>query len=90
MALLSSKISPFKTSDYQFSFKLESSTIFCTTMVKETIQYYSENGSKPVHLLLLDVRKAFDLIAYDMLFKVLIEKCMSKNCWITVIHVYVY
>ena len=23
-------------------------------MVKETIQYYSENGGKPVHLLLLD------------------------------------
>ena len=43
-------------------------------MVKETIQYYSENGGKPVHLLLLDARKAFDKVAYDMLFKVLIEK----------------
>ena len=63
-----------KTSDYQFGFKPESSTILCTTMVKETIQYYSENGGKPVHLLLLDARKAFDKVAYDMLFKVLIEK----------------
>ena len=63
-----------KTSDYQFGFKPESSTILCTTMVKETIQYYSENGGKPVHLLLLDARKAFDNVAYDMLFKVLIEK----------------
>ena len=31
-----------KTPDYQFGFKPESSTILCTTMVKETIQYYSE------------------------------------------------
>ena len=55
-------------------------------MVKETIHYYLENGGKPVHLLLLDARKAFDKVAYDMLFKVLIEKkCMSKNCLITVI-----
>ena len=37
-------------------------------MVKESVQYYSENGSKPVHLLLLDARKAFDKVAYDMLF----------------------
>ena len=63
-----------KTSDYQFGFNPESSTILCTPMVKETIQYYSENGGKPVHLLLLDARKAFDKVAYDMLFKVLIEK----------------
>ena len=62
-----------KTSDYQFGFKPESYTILCTTMVKETIQYYSENGGKPVHLLLLDAKKAFDKVAYDMLFKVLIN-----------------
>ena len=43
-------------------------------MVKETIQYYSENGGKPVHLLLLVTKKAFDKVAYDMLFKMLIEK----------------
>ena len=43
-------------------------------MVKETIQYYSENGGKPVHLLLLDARKAFDKVPYDMLFKVLFDK----------------
>ena len=52
-----------KTSDYQFGFKPKSSTILCTTMVKETIQYYSENGGKPGHLLLLDARKAFDKVA---------------------------
>ena len=54
--------------------KSESSTILCTTMVKEASQYYSENGGKSVLLLLLDARKAFDIVASDMLFKVLIEK----------------
>ena len=29
-----------KTSDYQFDFKLESSTILCTTMVKETSIFF--------------------------------------------------
>ena len=34
------------TSDYQFGFKSHSSTVLCTTMVNETIQYSSSNGSK--------------------------------------------
>ena len=49
-------------------------------MVTETIQYYSENGGKLVHILLLDARKAFDKVAYDMLFKVLIKKMYDQNC----------
>ena len=54
---------------------------FSTTMVKETMQYYSENGGKPVRLLLLDDRKAFHKVAYDMLFKVLNEKMwIQKLC----------
>ena len=30
------------TSNYQFSFKAKSSTVLCTTMVNETVQYYTE------------------------------------------------
>ena len=33
-----------KTCDYQFGFKPKSSTVLCSTMVNETIQYYPENG----------------------------------------------
>ena len=32
-----------------------------------------------MHLLLLDARKAFDKVAYDMLFKVLIEKMYDQK-----------
>ena len=63
----------FKSSDYQFGFKPEFTSILSTTMVTKTIQYYSENECKHVHLLLLDAKKAFDKVAYDMLFKVLIQ-----------------
>ena len=57
-----------QTSDYQFGFKSKSSTVLCTTMVTETIQYYTENGCKGVFLLLLDASKAFDWVVFHMLF----------------------
>ena len=37
-----------KTSDYQFGFKSNSSTVLCSTMVNETIQYYIEKGGKRI------------------------------------------
>jgi len=62
------------TSDYQYGFKQKSSTVLCTTMVNETIQYYSVNGAKPVYLLLLDASKAFDKVSFCMLFNMLLDK----------------
>ena len=35
-----------ETSDYQFGFKSKSSTVLCSTMVNETIQYYIEKCGK--------------------------------------------
>ena len=63
-----------QTSDYQFRFKSKSSTVLCTTMVTEPIQYYTENGCKGVFLLLLDASKAFDKVVLHMLFNELIKK----------------
>ena len=40
-------------------------------MVNETVQYYTENGAKPVYVLLLDASKAFDKVAFNVL---------SMNC----------
>ena len=37
------------TSDYQFGFKSHSSTMLCSTMLIETIQYYDENGRQPLY-----------------------------------------
>ena len=36
------------TSDFQFGFKSHPSTVLCTTMVNEAIQYFSSNGAKHV------------------------------------------
>ena len=53
-----------KTCNYQVGFKPKSSTVLCSTMVNETIQYYTENSGSPVYLLLLDATKAFDKVSF--------------------------
>ena len=63
-----------QTSDYQFGFKPKSPTVLCTTMVTETIQYYTENGCKGVFLLLLDAFNAFDKVVFHILSNELIRK----------------
>ena len=63
-----------KTSDYQLRFISKSSTVLCSTIVNETIQYYTENGSKRVYSLLLDATKAFDKVLYKYYF---------IYCWFT-------
>ena len=62
------------TSNYQFDFKAKSSTVLCTTMVNETIQYYIQNVGQAVYLLLLDASKAFDKVSYEKLFKFLLAR----------------
>ena len=37
-------------------------------MVNKTVQYYTENGGKPVYVILLDASKAFDKVAFNVLF----------------------
>ena len=51
------------TDDLQFGFKENSSTITCTSMLTETIEYYNYNNTD-CSMLLLDVSKAFDRIEY--------------------------
>ena len=61
------------TSIYQFAYKEGYSTSLCSFLVAETIQYYKTNGSN-VFMLSLDATKAFDLVQYSKLFKLLIDK----------------
>ena len=61
------------TSMYQFAYKEGFSTSMCSFLVAETIQYYKNNGST-VFMLSLDATKAFDLVQYSKLFKLLIER----------------
>ena len=51
------------TDDLQFCFKENSSTIICTQVLIETIEYYTSNNTD-CFMLLLDSSKAFDRIEY--------------------------
>ena len=52
----------------QFGFKSHSSTNICTSLLRDTIEYYNEHGSN-CYLLLLDASKAFDCAEYVKLFR---------------------
>ena len=63
------------TDNLQFGFKQHSSTVICTALLIETIEYYVENGSD-CYLMLLDASKAFDHVEYVKLFNTLRDRGM--------------
>ena len=54
---------------YNFGFKENSSSITCTQLLVETIEYYNINNTD-CYMLLLDASKAFDRIEYVRLLVV--------------------
>ena len=56
------------TFQHQYGFKANSSTVLGNTMVNETVQYFTENVTKRVYVLLLDASKALDKVAFNVLF----------------------
>ena len=63
------------SSDLQFGFKEKSSTVQCTFVVQEVVNYYVRNDSN-VYCTFLDASKAFDRVHYNKLFAQLSEKKM--------------
>ena len=57
----------------QFGFKKQSSTVLCTSMLLEAIDYYNDNDTD-CYLLLLDASKAFDRVEYVKLFNTLRDR----------------
>ena len=72
------------TSTCQYGFKSKASTVLCSTMVVETVQYYLEKGDHSVHVLLLDASKAFDKVSFEKLFKIL----LSRNVCLVLLNYY--
>ena len=60
----------FESSNYQYGFKPGHSTVQCSFVVNETIQYYINNGSN-VYSMLLDASRAFYRVHYIKLFKLI-------------------
>ena len=65
----------FHTSDLQHGFKKGLSTMTCTYVLDEVVNYYNKNNTK-VYALLLDASKAFDRVHYLKLFHTLVDKEM--------------
>ena len=61
------------SNDFQFGFKSNSSTNFCTFAVEQAIQYYINNESL-VYAVFLDASKAFDLVRHNKIFKRLLDR----------------
>ena len=55
--MLTEKCQSLETHNLQFGFKQHSSTVICTALLIETIEYYIENDSD-CYLVLLDAYKA--------------------------------
>ena len=64
------------TSELQFRFNEHSSTIMCSTLLVETVEYYISNNSS-VYVLLIDASKAFDRLCHSKLFDV----AETYNVW---------
>ena len=62
-----------KTSEHQFGFKRNSSTAHALHCLKQTVNYYVNNGSK-VFCCFLDASKAFDRVVHAGLFLKLIQR----------------
>ena len=60
------------SSENQFAFKHEHSTVICATVFKETVQYYRNRNSN-VYACLVDATKAFDYLKFGKLFEILLK-----------------
>ena len=63
----------FITSDMQFGFKANHSTIICSLVFHELINHYLKNDNN-IYSCLLDTNKAFYKIHYDKLFRIFLNK----------------
>ena len=61
------------TSNMQYAFKGNHSTVMCTLVLKEVVRYYS-NRSSDVFVCYVDATKAFDRVRYDKLLTLLIDR----------------
>lgn len=75
--LTSILVGPISDADkYQFGFKPGHSTGLCTSVLKRTVNYYTNRGIH-VFLCFVDFSKAFDKINYWKLFNMLLDDGIS-------------
>ena len=78
----------FITDDLQVGFKENSSSIICTQLLIETIEYYNSNNTD-CFMLLLDASKTFDRIEYSTLFNNLRSRNMCPVTLRLIMNMYI-
>ena len=73
MIIINVQKEELETSDLQFGYKSNSSTIMCSTLLIESIQYFVKMQS-PGYVLFIDASKAFDRVCHSHLFNILEER----------------
>ena len=68
--VIEKQVEQLGTSELQFGYKTNSSTVICSTALTETIEYYVSRKT-PVYVLLIDASKAFNRVSHIKLFKTL-------------------
>ena len=86
--MLTEQCKCLQTDNLQFGFKQHSSTVICTALLIETIEYYIENGSD-CYLLLLDASKVFDRVEYVKLFNTLRNRGMCPLVLRLIMNMYI-
>ena len=74
-----------ETSQYQFGFKRSSSTVHALHCLRETVNYFINNGNR-VYCAFLDASKAFDRLVHAGLFM----KLMQRNVPLQFLNVIIY
>ena len=74
--------------ELQFGYKKGASTVLCTALLKETIDYYAERDSD-CYMLMLDASKAFDRVEYVRLFTLLRERALCPVVLRLIMNMYV-
>ena len=77
-----------KTDDLQSGFKENTSTMTCTQLLIETVEYYNSNNTD-CFMILLDASKAFDRIEYVRLFELLRDRNMCPIVLRLIITMYI-
>ena len=65
------------TDELQFDLKKNASTVLCTSLLMETVEYYNDNITD-CYLLLLDASKTFDRVEYVLT----ILPCADKTLYL--------
>ena len=84
--MLAEQCKCLQTDNLQFDFKQHSSTVICTALLIETIEYYIENGSD-CYSLLFDESKASDRV--EALFNTIRDRGMCPLVFRLIMNMYI-